>query len=76
MNLVQMANPPYHKIYNVDNMQKGYVAISISIKNVPFLSNNIPASSAYGVFSSNAYTIFPGLLLVWMFYSEGDTTFK
>ena len=23
-----------------------------------------------------AYTICPGLLLVWMFYSEGDTTFK
>ena len=43
----------------------------------PFLSSNIPTSPAYGVFISyTAYTICPGLLLVWMFYSEGDATFK
>ena len=45
------------------------------ITNFPFLSSNIPTSPAYGVFFA-AYTVCPGLLLVWMFYPEGDATFK
>ena len=46
------------------------------ITNFPFLSSNIPSSPAYGVFISQLYTIRPGLLLVWMFYSEGQATFQ
>ena len=46
------------------------------IINFPSLSSNIPTSPAFGVFISQltAYTIIPGLLLLWMFYSEA--TFK
>ena len=36
--------------------------------NFPFLSNNIP--------SLPAYTIYPGLLFIWMFYSEGNAAFS
>ena len=43
------------------------------ITNFPFLSSNIPSSPAYGVFIS--HTVCQGLLLLWMFYSEGGTTF-
>ena len=47
------------------------------ITNIPFLGSNIPTSPAYGVFISQlAYTVCPCLLLVWMFYPEGDATFK
>ena len=35
------------------------------ITNFPFLSSNIPSSSDT-----------PGLLFLWMFYSEGDATFQ
>ena len=35
------------------------------IINFPFLSSNIPSSSAYGVFYIWVYTIHPGLLLIW-----------
>ena len=45
--------------------------------NIPFLRSNIPASPAYGLFISQLInTIFPGLLLVWMLYSEGEATFS
>ena len=44
------------------------------ITNFPFLSSNIPSSPAYGVFISQL--IRPGLLRVWMFYSEGQATFQ
>ena len=47
------------------------------ITNFPFLSSNIPSSPAYGVFISQLiYTIRPGLLLIWMFYTEGQATFQ
>ena len=46
------------------------------ITNCPFLSSNIPSSPAYGVFYLSTYTIRPGLLLVWMFHSEGQTSFQ
>ena len=46
------------------------------ITNLPLLSSNIPSSPAYGVFYLSTYTIRPGLLLVWMFYSEGQATFQ
>ena len=45
-----------------------------NITNIPFLSSNIPSSPAYGVFYITAYTRCPGLLLIWMFYSEGNAT--
>ena len=45
------------------------------ITNFPFLSSNIPSSPAYGVFYLTAHTVCQGLLLLWMFYSKGDTTF-
>ena len=42
------------------------------ITNSPFLSSNIPTSRLYFA----TYTVCPDLLLVWMFYLEGDATFK
>ena len=42
---------------------------------IPFLNRNIPSSPAYGVFIYQL-TIRPGLLLVRMFYSEGQATFQ
>ena len=45
---------------------------NFQITNLPFLSSTIPASPLY----LTSYPICPGLLLVWMFYSEGDKTFK
>ena len=45
---------------------------NLHIINVTFMSSNIPAAPAYGVFIS--YTICPGLLLVWMFYSQGEAS--
>ena len=45
------------------------------ITNFPFLSSNIPSSPAYCVFISQ-HPIRQGLLLLWMFYSEGDATFQ
>ena len=50
---------------------------NLHITNFPFLSSNIPSSLAYGVFISQlTYTIRPGLLLVWVFYSEDQVTFQ
>ena len=46
------------------------------ITNFPFLSSNIPTSPAYGVFISQLIRYARALLLVWMFYPEGDATFK
>ena len=46
------------------------------ITNLPFPSSNIPTSPAFGVFISQLIRYARGLLLVWMFYSEGDATFK
>ena len=45
---------------------------NFQITNLPFLSSTIPASPLY----LTSYPICPGLLFVWMFYSEGDKTFK
>ena len=45
------------------------------ITHFPFLSSNILSSPADGVFIS-AYTIRPDLILVWMFYFEGQSTFQ
>ena len=46
------------------------------ITNFPFLSSNIPSSPAYSVFISQLIRYAPGLLLVLMFYFEGQATFK
>ena len=46
------------------------------ITNFSFLNSNIPTSPAYGVFFSQRVAICPGLLLVLMFYPEGDATFN
>ena len=44
------------------------------ITNIPFLSSNIASSPAYGVLS-HSYTVCQSLLLLWMFYFKGSTTF-
>ena len=46
------------------------------ITNFPFLSGKIPSLPAYCVFNLTAQTICKTLLLLQMFYSEGDATFK
>ena len=52
------------------------VGFNFRITNFPFLCSNIPSSPSYGVFFLSAYTIRPGLLLIWLFYSEGQATFQ
>ena len=46
------------------------------ITNCPFLSSNIPTSPAYGVFISQLIRYSRACSFVWMFYPEGDATFK
>ena len=45
------------------------------ITNFPFLRRNIPTSPRLWRLHFAAYTTCPGLLLVWIFYPEGDATF-
>ena len=45
------------------------------ITNFPFPSSNIPSSRLWR-FYITTHPIRQGLLLLWMFYSEGDATFK
>ena len=44
--------------------------------NFPFLSSNIPSSPATWRFYLTTHPIRQGLLLLWMFYSEGGAAFK
>ena len=46
------------------------------ITNFPFLSSNIPSLQAYDVFISQLIWYARGLLLVWIFYSDGLVTFQ
>ena len=50
------------------------IDFNFHITHFPFLSSNIPSSPTNGVFYLSTYTIRPGLLLVWMFYFEGQAT--
>ena len=49
---------------------------NFDITNFPFMGSNIPSSPAYDNFYLSTYTIRPGLLLVWMFYFEGQANFQ
>ena len=50
---------------------------NLHITSFLFISSNIPAAPAYiWRLYLTTNTICPGLLLIWMFYSEGNTIFK
>ena len=49
---------------------------TISITKVPFLSSNIPSSPIYCFIYLKAYTIWPGMFLICIFYSECHATYQ
>ena len=51
------------------------ISINFQITNFPFLSSNIQSSQPMAFLSHN-YPIRKGLLLSWIFYSEGGATFQ